>query len=119
MKFILFIRTFISSIKLYFFLMGKNEDLKFQHYKEKGIRFKKDEKQFAKALKFYKKALNYAATNENKAEVWHLILHIHTDKTIGTSEQILYLTGQNIQWPWGPNNVPSNYERPPQKELLK
>lgn len=119
MKFFSLISTFFSFIRMYLFLIGKNENLKFQHYKEKGIRSKKDEKQFTKAIKFYKKALNYAATNENKAEIWHLILHIHTDRTIGTGEQIIYLTGANFQWPWGPNKVPSDYERPPQKELLK
>ena len=107
-----------SLIKAAFVLIGKSNSAKFQHYKAKGIDTK-ESKQLTKAIRFYKKALAYAETDEQSADIWFLIIHIHTDRMIGASEQWTIYTGGILEWRWGPNNIPSNYQKPPQKELIK
>ena len=107
-----------SFIRTWFVLIGKSNSIKFQHYKAKGIETK-ESKRIAKAMRFYKKSLDYAETNEQRAEIWFLIVQIHTDRMIGASQEWTNYTGHILEWEWGPNNIPSNYQKPPQKELLK
>lgn len=107
-----------SLIKLSLALTGKSNSAKFQGYKAEGLGAK-ESKQLAKAMRFYKKALSYAETNEQRADIWFLIIHIHTDRMIGASQQWTNYTGHILEWRWGPNNIPSNYQKPPQKELIR
>ena len=107
-----------SLIKAAFVLIGKSNSAKFQHYKAEGIDAK-ESKQLAKAMRFYKKALDYAETDEQRADIWYLIVHIHTDRMIGASQQWTNYTGHILKWEWGPMNIPSNYQKPSQKELIR
>lgn len=107
-----------SLIRTWFMLIGKSDSAKFQHYKAKGIDTK-ESKQLVKAIRFYKKALAYAETDGQRADIWYLIVHIHTDRMIGASQQWTNYTGHILKWEWGPMNIPSNYQKPPQKELIK
>ena len=107
-----------SLIRTWFVLIGKSNAVKFQHYKAKGIETK-ESKQLAKAVRFYKKSLDYAETNEQRAGIWYLIVHIHTDRMIGASQQWTNYTGNILEWRWGPSNIPSNYQKPFSKELMK
>ena len=107
-----------SLVKIWFVLIGKSSSAKFQRYKAEGME-KKESKQLGKALRLYKKALDYAETNEQRADIWFLIIHIHTDRMIASSQQWTNYTGHILEWRWGPNNIPSNYQKPPQKELIR
>ena len=100
-------------------LTGKSDAAKFQSYKEKGKDAKESKKQLGKAVLYYRKALDHAETNKQKEEVWWLIIHIHTDRLIGASEEFREWAGYIPEWAFGPNNIPSNYNRPPAKEILK
>ena len=108
----------LSFIKIWFQLIPKSTSARFQRYKAEGINAK-ESKQLTKAIRFYKKALNYAETNEQRASIWFLIIHIHTDRMIGASEQWTIYTGGILDWEWGPKKIPTNYQKPPQKELIK
>ena len=107
-----------SFIKIWFVLIGKSNSAKFQCYKAEALD-RKESRQLAKAMRFYKKALGYAETDEQRADIWYLIVHIHTDRTIGASQQWTNYAGNILKWGWGPNNIPSNYQKPPRKELIK
>ena len=110
--------TLFSFIGMSLSLTGKSDAVKYQSFKDKG-RDMKESKQLGKAMLWYKKALDYAETNENKQEIWFLIMHIHTDRLIGASEKFRECAGFTPEWDWGPNKIPSNYDRPAREELLK
>lgn len=118
----------ISLIGLWFQLIGKSDKVKFQRYKEKGTEIKVSG-QLAKAVKFYEKALDIAEENTQQAEIWRLLVSIHTDRAIGASQQYAQKTGRiidylnnegkSIPWNFGPSNIPRDYKPPPREELLK
>ncbi len=99
-------------------LMGKNNAVKFRSYKEKGIDMK-ESRQLGRAMLWYKKALKHSETEEQEAQIWLLIIYIQTDRLIGASEKFKDCAGFVIEWGFGPNNIPSDYNRPPREELLK
>lgn len=123
-----FLSLIISLIRLWFQLVGKSDKVKFQRYRDKGTEIK-ESGQLAKAVKFYKKALDIAEENAQQAEIWALLVYIHTDRAIGASQQyeqklghiMLYRNNEGELKPWnfGPGNIPGNYKSPPRKELLK
>ena len=86
-----------------------------------GIVRVRERKQPAKAMKFYKRALNYATTKDQKGEIWLLILYIHTDRQIATQQTYTEETGIVLDWKWGADlrNLPTDYNRPPRKDLLR
>ena len=99
--------TIFSFIGMGFTLTGKSNAAKCQFYKNRGLDLKESKQQLAKAMRYYKKALEYAETNEQRAEIWGYIIHIHTDRTIGASQEWTDCTGQIPEWNWGPNRIPS------------
>ena len=99
-------------------LIGKNNAVKYRSYKKKGIDMK-ESKQLGKAMLWYKKALEHSETDEQESDIWWLITHIHTDRLIEASEKYRDSAGYVPEWEYGPNNIPSNYNRPPREELLK
>ena len=107
-----------SLIKIWFQLIPKSTSARFQRYKAEALEAK-ESKQLSKAMRFYKKALDYAETDGQRADIWYLIVQIHTDRMIGASQQWTNYTGHILEWRWGPNNIPSNYQKPPQKELIR
>ena len=116
--FIAWIGSICSIIGMGISLAGKNNAVKFQSYKKKGIDMK-ESKQLGKAMLWYKKALSHSEREGQESEIWGLIIHIHTDRLIGASEKFRESAGYVPQWNFGPNNIPSNYSRPPREELLK
>ena len=123
-----FLSFIISLIRLWFQLVGRSDKVKFQRYKEKGTEIK-ESGQLAKAAKFYEKALDIAEENNQQAEIWALLVYIHTDRAIGASQQYARKSGHIMQyrnnegklepWNFGPGNIPWNYKSPPREELLK
>ncbi len=123
-----FLSIIISLIGMWFQLSGKSDKVKFQRYKEKGTEIK-ESGQLAKAVKFYEKALNTAETDDQQAEVWALLVYVHTDRAIGASQQyerkLGYImqyqndAGELVPWNFGPGNIPGNYKPPSRGELLK
>ena len=123
-----FLSFIISLIGLWFQLIGKSDKVKFQRYKERGTEIK-ESGQLAKAARFYEKALDIAEKNEQQAEIWALLVYIHTDRAIGASQQYARNSGYIMQyrnnegelepWNFGPGNIPGNYKPPPREELLK
>ncbi len=123
-----FLSIFISLIGLWFQLVGKSDKVKFQRYKEKGTEIK-ESGQLAKAAKFYKKALDIAEEDTQQAEIWELLVYIHTDRAIGASKQYKQKTGHIMlsknnegklePWNFGPGKISSDYKPPPKEELLK
>ena len=113
------IGAFFSLIGISVSHIGKSSAAKFQSFKDKGVDIKESKKQLGKALLLYKKALDYAETDEQKTEIWGLIMHIHTDRLIGASQKWKNCTGQTPLWDFGPNKIPSNYNPPPTQELLR
>ena len=128
MGFLSVIGLSLRLIGLWFQLVGKSDKVKFQRYKEKGTEIKESGR-LAKAVKFYEKALNTAETDDQQAEVWALLVYVHTDRAIGASQQYERKSGYIIQyqndagelvpWNFGPGNIPRNYKPPPRGELLK
>lgn len=117
-EFIAWLGSICSIIGVSISLMGKNNAVKYRSYKKKGIDMK-ESKQLGKAMLWYKKALNHSETDKQESDIWWLIIHIHTDRLIGASEKYRDCAGYVPEWEYGPNNVPSNYNRPPREELLK
>lgn len=123
-----FLSFIISLIRLWFQLAGKSDKVKFQRYKEKGTEVK-ESGQLAKAAKFYEKALDIAEENNQQAEIWALLVYLHTDRAIGASQQYARNSGHIMQyrnnegklelWNFGPANIPWNYKSPSREELLK
>ena len=123
-----FLSIIVSLMGVWLQLVGENTKVKFQRYKEKGTEIK-ESGQLAKAVKFYEKALNTAETDDQQAEVWALLVYIHTDRAIGASQQYERKSGYIMQyqndagelvpWNFGPGNIPGNYKPPPRGELLK
>ena len=123
-----FLSFIISLIRLWFQLVGKSDKVKFQRYKEKGTDIK-ESGQLAKAAKFYEKALDIAEENNQQAEIWALLVYLHTDRAIGASQQYERNSGHIMQcqnnegklepWNFGPGNIPRNYKPPSREELLK
>lgn len=123
-----FFSIIISLIRLWFQLVGKSDKVKFQRYKEKGTEIKKSG-QLAKAAKFYKKALDIAEENAQQAEIWELLVYIHTDRAIAASQQYKQKSGRIMlfrnnegeiePWNFGPGNISGDYKTPPREELLK
>ncbi|MYA69241.1 hypothetical protein F4009_09100 [Candidatus Poribacteria bacterium] len=116
--FITWLGSICSIIGVGISLMGKSNAVKFRSYKKKGLDAK-ESKQLRKAMLWYKKALDYSETDEQESDIWWLIIHIHTDRLIGASEKFKDSAGYVPEWGYGPNNIPSNYNRPPREELLK
>ena len=116
--FIAWLGSICSIIGMGISLIGKNNALKYQSYKKKGIDMK-ESKQLGKAMLWYKKALEHSETDKQESDIWWLIIHIHTDRLIGASEKFKDSAGYVPKWGFGPNNIPSNYNRPPREELLK
>ena len=114
------IGSFCSIVGIGFALSitGKSSAAKFQSFKDKGVRMK-ESKRLGKAILYYKKALDYAETDEQKSQIWFLIIHIHTDRLIKASENFRGCTGYVPEWRFGPNNIPTNYEPPLTKEALR
>ena len=118
----------ISLIGLWFKTRRKSNKAKFEDYKEKGTEIKKSGK-LAKAVKFYEKALDIAEENDQQAEIWALLVYLHTDRAIGASKQYEEKKGRIMLWrnnegelePWnfGPGKISSDYKSPPRRELLK
>ena len=93
----------------------------FESYKNIGVKFK-ESGNLRDALIMYEKALQCAQTEEHKVEIWNLIIHIHTDRMIASCQELAEIFGcdvSNIDWEWGPKNIPSNYNRPSTEELVK
>ena len=118
MEIISIIGTIFSISSVGISLMGRNNAVKFRRYRKKGIDMK-ESKQLRKAMLWYKTALNHAETAEQESDIWGLIMHIHTDRLIGASQEWTNCTGQTPDWKFGANCIPSNYKKPPTKELLK
>ena len=118
LAFITWLGSIFSIIGVGISLMGKSSAAKFRAYKKTGEDMK-ESKQLGKAMLCYKKALDHSETGEQEAEIWFLIIHIHTDRLIGASEKYNACAGRVLEWHLGPNNIPSNYNRPPRKELLR
>ncbi len=116
---ITYIGSLCSIIGMSVSLVGKSSAAKFQSFKDKGIDIKESKKQLGKALHYYKKALDYAETDEQKAEIWFLVMHIHTDRLIGSGEKYKNCKGYIPLWDFGPNNIPSNYNPPSKEELMR
>ena len=114
-----YLGSLCSIIGLSISLIGKSSAAKFQSFKDKGMDIKQSRKQLARAMLCYKKALDFAESDEQKATIWGLIMHIHTDRLIGASEKWKNCTGKIPKWDFGPNNIPINYNSPPSEELLK
>ena len=123
-----FLSYIISLIGLWHKIVGRSDKVKFQRYKEKGTEIK-ESGQLAKAVKFYEKALDIAEENDQQAEIWELLVYVHTDRAIGASQQYERKSGHIMlcrnsagelePWNFGPGKIPSNYKAPPRKELLK
>ena len=107
-----------SFIGMYLSLIGRSEEVKFHTYKKKG-RALKESKQLTKAMRYYKRAIKFAKGDTQESEIWYLIIHIHTDRQIAAVEQWQNCTGYMLEWKFGANCIPTNYERPPIEELLK
>ena len=90
----------------------------FQRYKEEGLTLV-EERKLSKAMQSYAKALSEAETDEERAEIWQLVVHIHTDRLIKASAELSGVLGYPFTWPWGPNNTPRNYSPPSRDEALK
>ena len=118
MEIISIIGTIFSIWSVGISLAGESNAVKFRRYRKKGIDMK-ESKQLRKAILWYKKALDHAETEKQESEIWGLIMHIHTDRLIGASQEWTNCTGQTPDWKFGANFIPSNYEKPPTKELLK
>ena len=118
MEIISIIGTIFSIWSVGISLAGESNAVKFRRYRKKGIDMK-ESKQLRKAILWYKKALDHAETAEQESEIWWVIIHIHTDRLIGASQEWTNCTGQTPNWKFGANFIPSNYEKPPTKELLK
>lgn len=123
-----FLSFIITLIGLWLQLIGKSDKVKFQRYKDKGTEIKKSG-QLAKAAKFYKKALDIAEEDTQQAEIWALLVYIHTDRAIGASKEYeekkghIMLSknneGKTEPWNFGPGKISSDYKPPPREELLK
>ena len=118
MDIIAIIGTFFSMWGVGISLTRKNNKVKFRFYKKKGIELK-ESKQLGKAMLWYRKAIDYAESEKQESEIWALIMHIHTDRLIGASQEWKNCTGQTPDWKFGANYIPSNYEKPPKAELLR
>ena len=79
----------------------------------------KEEGKLGEAMEKYKHALTLAVTDQERSQIWQLIIHIHTDRLIKASEELANCVGYSVYWPWGANCVPSNYKAPPRNEVLK
>ena len=99
-------------------IKGQSSAAKFQSFKDKGMRMK-ESKRLGKAILYYKKAFDYAETDEQNSQIWRLIAHIHTDRLIKASENFKDYAGCPLEWRFGPNNIPTNYDHPLTKEALK
>ena len=102
-------------------VMHKDSIARFNTYKDKGLNCKQNGK-VAKAVVFYRKALEYASSTDQKIEVWNYIVHCHTDRTIAAVQEKHNDTGDVDMfrsWDWGPTRIPSDYVRPPRKETLR
>ena len=87
-------------------------------YLRDGLEMKKSG-QLSKALEQYNKALEFTSKPFEEFLVWQLILHIHTDKSIGVCKLIRSNYMLEFDWPWCGNNIPSNYKDTSKDELLK
>ena len=90
----------------------------FEQSRNTGIKLKEDGK-LGEAMQKYKEALTLAITDQERSEIWQLIIHIHTDRLIKAAEELANCVGYPVYWPWGANCVPSNYNAPPRDEVLK
>ena len=108
----------IAGIGLALSITGKSNAAKFQSFKDKGVNMK-ESKRLGRAILYYKKALDYVETDEQKSQIWLLIIHIHTDRLIKASENFRNCTGYPPKWSFGPNNIPANYDPPLTKEALR
>ncbi|MDE0317379.1 MAG: hypothetical protein OXM61_21080 [Candidatus Poribacteria bacterium] len=111
--------TSASVIVTIIILRQKSKAMTFYHYKDKASDFIQSGNQLTKALKFCKKALYHAETNEQRSEIWWLIFHIHTHKQIGASEKFSNCVDKDLEWDYSQSKPPKNYQTPSSKELLK
>lgn len=96
-------------------LIGRSDEVKYQRYKVKGIEMK-ETLQLERAMRFYKKSLDYAKDNKQQSEIWELVIHIHTDRLIKASEKYRWCNqGYMFEWPWGPHKIPLDYNSPKTK----
>ena len=60
-----------------------------------------------------------AQTDDEKSCILQLILHIYTDLSIGTVQEIRKIDGyHNFSWDWSGDNIPNNYKTPKTSEII-
>lgn len=90
----------------------------FELSRDTGIKLKEEGK-LGEAMEKYKRALTLAMTDQERSQIWQLIIHIHTDRLIKAADELANCVGYQVYWPWGANWVPSDYKAPPRDEVLK
>ena len=90
----------------------------FDQSRDTGIKLKEEGK-LGEAMENYEHALTLAMTDQERSQIWQLIIHIHTDRLIKAADELANCVGYPVYWPWGANCVPSNYKAPPRNEVLK
>ena len=81
-----YLSIIFSFMRMWVQLTGKSDEVKFQRYKEEGTEIK-ESGQLGRAMKFYKKALDIAQTNDQHAEIWALTVYVYIDRAIGAGKQ--------------------------------
>lgn len=80
------------------------------------------------AMKFYKRALNQAGNSTQKAEIWSLILFVHTDRALAAHSQYYQNSGRKMTYNTADGSehfwffhggAPLDYKEPPRDEILK
>ena len=108
---------FVTSVSL----LTRETTVKFNTYKDKGKNSRQKGK-VSKAVSFYREALKYAISTEQKNEVWRYIIYAHTDRVIAAAEEMRDDTQDNWMfenWDWGPTKIPTDYVRPTRSETMK
>ena len=90
------------------------------NHKSQGIQLKENRK-LNDAMEYYKQALNHATTDQERSEIWELIIQVHTDRMLCACQHLaecLKKELNQLDWNIGTHNVPSNYKRPNIDEAL-
>ena len=121
------IGVILTLFGMFFSNLGCSDNVKLERYKEKGTDYKK-KGQLSTAMKFYKRALNHAGDEKQKAKIWQLILFVQTDRALASHTQyyqnsgkkMTYTTTQGTEHYWFFNGTePPDYNEPPREEILK
>ena len=117
----------LSLLGMFLSTRGRSDDVKFERYKEKGTEYKESGK-FSAAMRFYKRALNHAGNERQKAKLWSLIVFLQTDRALAAHRQYHQNSGYKLTYTHSDGtehfwffhgSEPPGYKEPPRSEILK